>query len=58
MSASPALWGLLALAVGLGLLALVAIYSSMPSPYRATCEPPTDRDGYSYTCYCWRAPCA
>ncbi|GGY65749.1 hypothetical protein [Streptomyces xanthochromogenes] len=49
-------WGVMVLAVSLGLLALLAIYWSMPSTYRASIEPPTDRNGYSYTCYCWRSP--
>ncbi|WP_369377678.1 hypothetical protein [Streptomyces sp. cg36] len=49
-------WGVIVLAVCLGLLALLAIYWSMPSPRRAYVAPPTDRNGYSYTCYCWRDP--
>ncbi|MGW2485173.1 hypothetical protein ACWCWQ_35690 [Streptomyces sp. NPDC001571] len=49
-------WGVMVLAVSLGLLALLAIYWSMPSTSRAYIEPPTDRNGYSYTCYCWRSP--
>lgn len=49
-------WGVMVLAVCVVVLALFAIYWSMPSPYRAYVAPPTDRDGYSYTCYCWRDP--
>lgn len=48
-----AFWGVMVIAVGLGLLALLAIYWSMPSPRRGYVAPPTDRAGYSYTCYCW-----
>lgn len=50
------LWGAIILSVGLALLALVAIYSSMPSPHRAQTPPPIDRDGYTYTCYCYSDP--
>ncbi|MEV5567623.1 hypothetical protein AB0L54_32925 [Streptomyces sp. NPDC052196] len=49
-------WGVIVLAVAVGLLALLAIYWSMPSPYRAYVAPPTEQNGYSYTCYCWRDP--
>ncbi|HEY1179594.1 MAG TPA: hypothetical protein VGF17_25855 [Phytomonospora sp.] len=51
-----AFWGVMVLAIGLALLALLAIYWSMPSPHRAYIALPADRDGYSYTCYCWRDP--
>ncbi|MBD0743816.1 hypothetical protein [Streptomyces sp. CBMA152] len=51
-----AFWGVIVIAVALGLLALLAIYWSMPSPCRAYVAPRTDRNGYSYTCYCWAQP--
>jgi len=46
--------GLVCLSVCLGLVALLAIYASMPSPRRAVAPAPTDRPGYTYTCYCYR----
>jgi hypothetical protein len=55
---APADWALIAvtgLAVGLALIALAAIYSSMPSPRRAI-SPPPDRPGVKYTCYCYSRP--
>lgn len=56
MSMDRVMWGVIALSVGLGLLALVAIYSSLPSPHRAVTPPPLDQDGHTYTCYCYRTP--
>ncbi len=44
--------GLLVLCVSLGVLALVAIHSSMPSPRRAL-SPPPERPGTTYRCHCW-----
>ncbi|WHM36326.1 hypothetical protein [Streptomyces sp. BPTC-684] len=49
-------WGVMVLAVCVAMLALLAIYWSMPPAHRAYVALPTDRDGYSYTCYCWRDP--
>lgn len=46
--------GVVCLCVSLGVLSLVAIYCSMPSPRRAVAPAPTDRPGYTYTCYCYR----
>ena len=46
--------GVVCLSVCLGLVALLAIYASMPSPRRAVAPAPTDRPGYTYTCYCYR----
>ena len=50
------LWGTVALSASVALLALFAIYSSMPSPHRAVTPPPIDKDGYTYTCYCFSDP--
>jgi len=41
------------LSVSLGVVALIAIYCSMPSPRRAVAPAPVDRPGYTYTCYCY-----
>ncbi|MEU9098095.1 hypothetical protein [Streptomyces sp. NPDC048361] len=49
-------WGGVILLVGFGLLTLLAVYWAMPQPHRAHAAPPTDQDGYSYICYCWRDP--
>jgi hypothetical protein len=46
--------GVVCLSVCLGLVALLAIYASMPSPRLAVAPAPTDRPGYTYTCYCYR----
>jgi hypothetical protein len=51
-----ALWGLVALSVGFGLLALVAIYGSMPGPDRAFSPPPVDQPGFTFSCYCYDRP--
>lgn len=47
--------GALILSVSLGLLALLAIYASMPSPHRAV-SPPPNRPGTHYRCHCWDRP--
>ncbi|MFC8495345.1 hypothetical protein ACFUJU_32050 [Streptomyces sp. NPDC057235] len=52
---TPALIGVVTLCASLGVLALVAIYASMPSPRRAM-TPPPDRPGIRYSCYCWQRP--
>lgn len=56
MNVDRMMWGALILSVSLGLLALLAIYSSMPSPHRAVTPPPLDQDGHTYTCYCYATP--
>ncbi|MET7364011.1 hypothetical protein ABZS76_36985 [Streptomyces sp. NPDC005562] len=60
MNMDRIMWGTVAVAVALALLALTAIYWSMPCPLRATTPPPLDQDGHTYTCY-WarrlRCPC-
>ncbi|MFM9368057.1 hypothetical protein [Streptomyces sp. Da 82-17] len=56
LDVEPAMWGVFAIALSLGLLALVAIYWSMPNPLRAETPPPLDRPGTTYTCYCYAEP--
>ncbi|MCX4672413.1 hypothetical protein OG453_38145 [Streptomyces sp. NBC_01381] len=56
MNVERVMWGIVALSIALAILALVAIYWSMPSSHRAVTPPPLDRDGYVYTCYCYRDP--
>ncbi|GGZ96745.1 hypothetical protein GCM10010329_17470 [Streptomyces spiroverticillatus] len=57
MSATaPVFLGVIALAVGLAVLSLVAIYASMPSASRAVSPPPNDQPGRVYSCYCWDRP--
>ncbi|WP_167828890.1 hypothetical protein [Streptomyces sp. MZ04] len=45
MNLERAMWGTVALSIALAILALLAIYWSIPSPHRAVTPPPLDRDG-------------
>ncbi len=47
--------GVIAVCVSLGLLALTAVWASMPSAQRAV-TPAPDRPGKRYRCYCWKEP--
>lgn len=47
--------GIISICVSLGLLALTAVWASMPSATRAV-TPAPDRPGKRYRCYCWSEP--
>ncbi|MEU2179731.1 hypothetical protein [Streptomyces thermolilacinus] len=47
-------WGALILAVSALLLALLIMWALLPNPHRGFTPPPLDRDGYTYTCFCWQ----
>lgn len=53
---SPAVLGVIALSVGLGVLSLVVIYASIPPAARAVTPPPVDQPGRVYSCYCFERP--
>lgn len=53
---SPAVLGVIALSVGLGMLSLIMIYASMPSASRAVSPPPVGQPGRVYSCYCFDRP--
>ncbi|MFG2528295.1 hypothetical protein [Streptomyces sp. NPDC048516] len=47
-------WGVLTLAVSALLLALLVMWALLPNPHRGFTPPPLDRDGFTYSCYCWQ----
>lgn len=48
--------GLVIVCVSVALLGLLLVWAMLPSPHRAETALPSDREGYSYRCYCWRDP--
>lgn len=47
-------WGALILGVSALLLALLIMWALLPNPHRGFTPPPLDRDGFTYSCYCWQ----
>ncbi|MGW1277960.1 hypothetical protein ACWD4V_13550 [Streptomyces tsukubensis] len=47
-------WGSLILALSVLLLVLLIMWALLPNPHRAFTPPPLDRDGFTYSCYCWQ----
>ncbi|WP_411146412.1 hypothetical protein [Streptomyces sp. x-80] len=38
------------------LLALFVVWAMIPGPHRAETALPSDEEGFSYRCHCWRDP--
>lgn len=55
MNLGPVLVGAISIGVSLALLALMAVWASLPSAKRAV-TPAPDRPGMRYRCYCWKEP--
>ncbi|GAA1175872.1 hypothetical protein GCM10009578_017120 [Streptomyces rhizosphaericus] len=47
-------WGILIIAVSVPLLALLIMWAMLPNPHRGFTPPPLDREGFTYSCYCWQ----
>ncbi|MFJ7902362.1 hypothetical protein ACIQ6V_18030 [Streptomyces sp. NPDC096198] len=47
-------WGTTILAVSVLLIVLLIMWALLPNPHRGFTPPPLDRDGFTYTCFCWQ----